>query len=260
MGRRTDFMHDRTANPPSRPAQTRECRGIPMSSKTNSVGESAAEKKPKNGTKAPAIQNVFPKGERFGRIPASALAAMNICLTDRERRLFTYYAAQLSGFAPPGKTVELYTGISPKHISTVRGKLARKGFIHYRKPEKGKPGSIELLWGNIIEKSKMIMMSGIASREFPEAGGRTYPRDRKKQPSFQTAYPSEGDIIDVIPDSKMKPERKIRELFQESHLNAMSRGAEAQPVFDGYYESGAVYTSSHRPRIIVSAPSSLRGR
>lgn len=186
---------------------------------------------------APAILNSYPMNEKFGRIPSDSLAAVNLLLTDRERRLFTYYACQKSGFAPAGKTVELHTGISPKHLSAVRKGLIRKGFISYRKEEKGRTGQIEILWPSVLERSKMLVMSAQAARDFPEPGGRIYPRDGKKQMGFQMVYPGKEGITDIYSESFLKPEKKISQLFQESGLRALSTGMDPQPVSDAYYEN-----------------------
>ena len=100
------------------------------------------------------IINVYPEDEAFGRIPRDALAAVNILLTDRQRRLLIYYACQKNGFSPAGKTVELYTGISPKHLSGIRKKLIEMGFISYQKGSRKEQGRIEIHWSTIIEKSR----------------------------------------------------------------------------------------------------------
>lgn len=184
----------------------------------------------------PKIINPYVEGEPFARIPRNAMAAIDILLTDRERRLLLYYAAHQSGFSPAAKLVELHTGITPKHLSSAREGLIDKGFISYEKGSKDCQGRIEILWRQILDKSKALMGSGLIAQQSKELGGQAYPRSRNKQPYTQKIYSSVGGIIDIYPDTVVKPDKSIRELFQESQLNAFSVGKEPQPVFEGYYE------------------------
>lgn len=188
----------------------------------------------------PIIKNTFPKGESFGRIPLKALPAFNMMLTDRQRKLFLYYASQKTDFAPARETIYRYTGIHPKHLSDVRKGLAEKGFIYFTPPSKGRIGKIEIRWDDIIHRSNALLLSAQSSKAFPELNGRIYPRTKNKAPDVQTISPSVVDIIyNIYPDSDLTHEPSLRQLFQDERLRALTSGMEPFPDYEGYHESGA---------------------
>lgn len=187
----------------------------------------------------PIIKNTFPKGEPFGRIPSMALPAINVILTDRERRLLLYYACQKSKFAPARETIYRYTGIPPKHLSAVRKGLDSKGFIYFTPPSKGQVGEIEIRWEDIIHRSKALLLSAQTSADFPDLNGRIYPRTKNKAPETQIISPREVDITYIYPDSALSQEPTLHQLFMNERLQALSSGREIPPDYEGYHENGA---------------------
>lgn len=187
----------------------------------------------------PIIKNTYPKEESFGRIPLKALPAFNMMLTDRQRKLFLYYASQKTNFAPARETIYRYTGIHPKHLSDVRKGLAEKGFIYLTPPSKGRVGEIEIRWDDIIHRSNALLLSARNSEDFPELNGRIYPRKKNKAPEVQTISPSVVDITYTYPSSDLTHEPSLRQLFQDERLRSLTSGMEPLPDYEGYHESGA---------------------
>lgn len=186
----------------------------------------------------PTIKNTFPKGESFGRIPLNTQPAINLMLTERERRLFVYYASQKTGFAPARATINLFTGIHPKHVSTVRKALIQKGFICFNPPQNGKTGEIEICWNNIIHRSKALLNSAMIAKKYPELADRIYPRRKNQAPTTQIIHPSVEDITYIHPSSVLPNEPTLRQLFKNEHLQALNNGKETLPDHEGYHEHG----------------------
>lgn len=85
----------------------------------------------------------------FGKLPRFAIRPINIRLKDTERRLFTYYALQASGFAPAIAEIERQTGIVESNARKARKQLMEKGFISYSGNGSGGDTAIHILWDNI---------------------------------------------------------------------------------------------------------------
>lgn len=187
----------------------------------------------------PKIVNEQPRNCQFGRIPALALPACNIKLTDRERRLLFYYACQRTGFAPAAKTVELYTGIAPKNMYGIRKHLGEMGYIIYEKTSKHANPQITINWEKIIEDSKMLLFSAESISQDPGFDGRIYPREGKKKPSFQTTPLGTKDITYIYPAQTSKSSKTMKSILGSDALSDFHRFGKLPQHYDGYYESGA---------------------
>lgn len=101
------------------------------------------------GTPRPIIHDGINKGEKFGRIYTFAIAPMNEYLLDRERRLFLYYAACKSGFAPSTKEIARQTRINVRKVYSIRKALAQKQFISFEADRGEEDLAIHIRWDNI---------------------------------------------------------------------------------------------------------------
>ena len=183
------------------------------------------------------IINNYPNGEQFGRVPLNALPALNINLTDRERKLLQFYICQKTGFAPSAKTIEQYTGISPKKLSETRKGLEKVGFIQLKNIRGKEDREVVINWDKILENSKALLMSANILDSDPAYMGSLYPRCGKKKPYREEKIP---DTVGIIYNTSAFDDyhKSIGYKLDQEWFHAKMMGAEIKPDFEGYHESG----------------------
>ena len=135
--------------------------------------------------------------DRFFRIPAFALAPINKYLTDRERRLFLYYAGSADGFAPSEKETAYQTQIDRRKIYTVRKQLADKRFIYYIVDRDRADPTVHIRWDNI--RSMASRMHEEYYQQDNDHNAKSSEADKQKG----LMYPANlAGIIDKVPKER----------------------------------------------------------